>query len=58
MELYIQVSFWMAAVGIVLRMIIVANASYPRTTETSLGSDLIQVITTIGFAFWAGSLIF
>lgn len=58
MELYIKVSFWIGAVALVLRLLLMCVATYPRQQEYSLGSDVAAVILQIGFGVWAGILLF
>lgn len=58
MELYIKVSFWLGVVGVVLRMLLMCIASYPRTTNYSLAEDNVYLLITIGSCIWAGSLVY
>ncbi len=57
MELYITVLFWMLVIGAICKVIVVSIAEYPRKEKTSIGFDLVILIKTIGFAVWAGILL-
>lgn len=58
MELYLKVAFWSCVARVVLYLLILTAATYPRKTTHSLGSDVVSVVLGLLFAFWSGSLIF
>ena len=58
MELYIQISFWLGIAGISINMIGLLMSEFPQTKEKTIGEVLFQIILGIGFAVWAGSLIY
>ena len=55
MELFIKVYFWIALVGVFLKMICVGWVPYPRNVDR--GTDVISVIFGIPFIVWAGWLL-
>ena len=58
MENYITVSFWMLLVSICLRGFTMLFGSYPVKVEKTLGQEVFGAMLNIGFAVWAGTLIF
>ena len=56
MDLYIKVSFWSLIAGLVLRAVLMCG-EYPRTSQTTLGTDVVGALSRIGFAVWAGLLL-
>lgn len=58
MKSYIMVSFIMGCICISIRMLFILCLKYPRTTKSTLSSDVGVMLTSIGFAIWAGVLIF
>ena len=58
MYTYIMVSFIAGIIGIIIRLMIMSIAKYPRTSKTSLGTDVACTMIALGFALWAGILLF
>ena len=58
MELYIQVSFWLLIVGVILRFILIANKKHPYTLEKTMGSEVVSVVISLCFAAWSGLILF
>jgi len=50
MELFLKVYFWIACVGIVLRLLVLGLCDYPR--ETSRLADSIGLIISVPFLIW------
>ncbi len=58
MELYIKVSFWLYVLSVIIRMIYLSFADYPRkNTPTSRLADVISLAILVGFTFWAAKLL-
>ena len=55
MELFIKVNFWLYVVGLILRIIVLGYADYPRKIEK--GSDVVGIIIVIPFLMWAAHLL-
>ena len=58
METYVTVSFWMMIVALIIRLLVLSVASYPRTEEKTIGGDIVTIIISIGFIVWAGFLLY
>lgn len=57
MRLFIAVFFWISLVSAVLRLLIIANRTYPHQKTDTLGSDLASFIEGAIFVVWAGVLL-
>lgn len=55
METYILVSFWIGAVSIFLRCVLLSVGKYPR--EITFGMDVGGVLVSLPFLIWAGILL-
>lgn len=51
-ETYLTFAFWVGVIAIILRCLIIAMATYPRGTRTTLGSDLISLMVSIACLVW------
>ena len=58
MELYIKWAFWLGIVGLVSRSLMIMGCDYPRVTKWSLGEDVIALLISAFFAFWAWRLVY
>ena len=58
MELYIKWAFWLGIAAIVVRSLTMCVSPYPRVTKWSLGEDVVQLLVTAFFAFWAWRLVY
>lgn len=57
MELYVQVSFWIGLLGVVVSMVGLNSATFPRTEVETVGSRLFKIIVQGGFALWGASVL-
>lgn len=57
MRMLVFVVFIMWCIAIVSRLVSLFIASYPRTNETSIGSEVARLMITTGFTVWAGFLL-
>ena len=55
MELFIKVNLWLYVVGLILRIITLGCADYPR--EIKKGADVVGTIIVIPFLMWAAHLL-
>ena len=58
METYIRWSFWLGIISLVIQMIRMSVASYPRNEEITLGADIVRLVACMFFAAWAGLLLY
>lgn len=58
MELYIQVAFWIHLIAVGVRAVNICVCTYPRVEKNSIGADMITLLLGIGFATWAGFLLY
>ena len=58
METYIQVSFWIGVVALVVNMMLLAGVKYPKQKTETLGEKVVQILIGSGFLVWAGCLLF
>lgn len=58
MELYIKVVFWIGIITVMLRLIVMTVAEYPRKVKFTLVSDVVTLFVEVGFLVWAGILLF
>ena len=57
-ELYIKWAFWLGVIRIILRMFAMCVNTYPRTVKWTLGEDVVAVLISAFFAFWAWHLVY
>jgi len=55
MELFIKVWFYIACVGLILRMIMLGIGEFPR--ETARSTEAISILIVLPFLFWAAVLL-
>jgi hypothetical protein len=58
METYIQVSFWIGIVALVINMLLIAAVDYPKSKVETLGQKIFQIIIGGAFVVWSGFLLF
>ena len=58
MELFMKVYFYVAIVNVVLILITIATAKYPKKREDSLGSDIVKLFIGTGFLVWCAYLLY
>ena len=58
MKTYVLVSFYLSTLGFLLRMLDIATQPYPRTRKITIGFEVFAALLGLGFAVWAGVLIF
>jgi hypothetical protein len=58
METYIQVSFWLGIVALVINMLLIAAVDYPKPKVETLGQKIFQIIIGGAFVVWSGFLLF
>lgn len=58
MEDFIFVLFWLYIITIVLNMLTLGFAHFPIKREDTIGSVLFRILVSVGFAVWAGILIY
>ena len=54
-SVYLQVCFWLATFGIVLRIVLLGWCDYPRKVTTSRGEDAIRIaiaVPMVIFVWW------
>jgi len=52
MDTYLTVCFWMHIVAIVIRLMTLSTAEYPRTSKHTLGADVAVLLLSSGFFLW------
>lgn len=58
MEMYITISFWMGIFAITVNMIRLMAGNLPKVRTDTVGGITAHVLVSIGFAVWAGFLLF
>ena len=57
MELFIQVNFWISAVGVLLRLVTLSIAEYPVTLKYQRWEHALSVVSYTAWVIWAASLL-
>ena len=58
MEIYIKVSFWLGLLGVGVNMIMLLVGKFPKKHEVTLGETLFKILVGVGFAVWAGIILY
>lgn len=58
METYITVSFWLGVFALVVNLLTMMMAEFPRHERETLGARVGKTIIGAGFVVWAGMLIY
>ena len=58
MEIYIKVSFWLGLLGVGVNMITLLVGEFPKKSEVTLGETLFKILVGVGFAVWAGIILY
>lgn len=58
MELYIQVSFWMGLIALILNLLVLMAADFPIVKKETIGLKTAQVFIGSAFVVWAGFLLY
>ncbi|NKI68919.1 hypothetical protein GN109_05755 [Collimonas pratensis] len=58
MELYLKVAFWAGVARVVIYLLVLGGGKYPRTPTYNAGNDVVSMVVSALYAFWAGYLLF
>ena len=58
METFVKFYFWWHVVDIAICATAMCFVKYPRTPKYTIGNDMLKLMTLIGFAIWAGFLLY